>query len=345
MAGNHVILEERVLLEALLQINSMQGEPLVLFVVDRDGRMTGTLTDGDSRRALIGGATVEDRIERVMHRQFNFLRQGVNDDVKNIRHQKELSMKLIPVLDDNGHIVEIINLEKYKSKLPIDVVLMAGGRGERLRPLTDNIPKPLLEVGGKPIIDYNIDRLLSYGVKHISVTVNYLGEQIERHFRERKDEIKIETVREPVYLGTMGAVRLVDTIHNDTVLLMNSDLFTNIDYEDFYLHFKEHDTDMSVAAVPYSVSIPYGIFELNGRNIKGIREKPIYNYYANAGIYLIKRSLLDKIPGDEFYNATDFVKTLISDKMKVIRFPITGYWIDIGKQEEYRKAQELAKHL
>ena len=137
----------------------------------------------------------------------------------------------------------------------------------------------------------------------------------------------------------------MDTFYNDAVLIMNSDLFTNIDYEDFYLHFREHDADMSVAAVPYSISVPYGIFELEGRNIEGVREKPTYNYYANAGIYLIKKEHLDKIPIDTFFNATDFMEMLIREKMKVVRFPITGYWIDIGKHEDYKKAQELVKHL
>jgi NDP-sugar pyrophosphorylase family protein len=126
---------------------------------------------------------------------------------------------------------------------------------------------------------------------------------------------------------------------------MNSDLFTNINYEDFFLHFEENEADMSVAAVPYSVSVPYGIFNLNGRDILGIKEKPSYNYYANAGIYLIKRELLDLIPDNKLFNATDFMELLIARNHKVIRFPLTGYWIDIGKHEDYKKAQELVKHL
>ena len=136
--------------------------------------MVGTLTDGDSRRALIAGASVEDKVEKVMHRNFNYLKVEDITDVKELKKQKELKMKLVPVLDKDMHIVEIINLEKYKTRLPIDAVLMAGGKGERLRPLTEKTPKPLLPVGEKTIIDHNIDRLISYGVKHINVTVNYL---------------------------------------------------------------------------------------------------------------------------------------------------------------------------
>ena len=237
------------------------------------------------------------------------------------------------------------HLKKQKSYLPIDAVLMAGGKGERLRPLTEKTPKPLIKVGDKAIIDYNIDRLISYGLKHINVTINYLGDQIEEHFAIPKNGIKVETVREPKFLGTIGSIQFVKEFQNDTILVMNSDLFTNIDYEDFYLHFKEHDADMSVAAVPYNVSIPFGIFDLNGREIKGIKEKPTYHHYANAGIYLIKKEVLKYIPDNEFFNATDLIEELVKQRMKVIRFPITGYWIDIGQHSELEKAKELVKHL
>jgi len=342
---NHYISKEKTLIVALTTINSLVPDPLVLFVVDENNRMVGTLTDGDSRRALIAGASVNDKIEKVMHRNFNYMRVEEIGDVKEIKHQKEMKMKLVPVLDADMHIVDIINLEKYSTRLPIDAVLMAGGKGERLRPLTEKTPKPLLPVGGKAIIDHNIDRLIANGVKHINVTVNYLGEQLEEHFSEPRGEVKVHTVREPKFLGTIGSIKFVKEFHNDTVLVMNSDLFTNINYEDFFLHFKEHDAEMSVAAVPYTVSVPYGIFDLEGREIQGLIEKPTYNYYANAGIYLIKRRALDEIPDDTFFNATDLIEKLIAEKKKVIRFPLNGTWIDIGNPQEYQKANELVKHL
>lgn len=343
--NNHFISKEKTLIEALTTINNLVPDPLVLFVLDENDKMVGTLTDGDSRRALIAGASVDDTIEKVMHRDFRYMKAEAIDDVKEIKHQKEMKMKLVPVLDNDMHIVDIINLEKYSTRLPIDAVLMAGGKGERLRPLTEKTPKPLLPVGGKAIIDHNIDRLIANGIKHINVTVNYLGEQIEEHFAEPREEVQVQTVREPKYLGTIGSIRFVKEFYNDTVLVMNSDLFTNINYEDFYLHFKEHDAEMSVAAVPYTVSVPYGIFDLDGRDIQGLIEKPTYNYYANAGIYLIKRSILDEIPDDTFFNATDLIEKLISVGKKVIRFPLNGTWIDIGNPQEYQKANELVKHI
>lgn len=341
----HTITKDKSLLEALSVINDLAPDPLVLFVLDEEQRMVGTLTDGDSRRALITGASVNDTVEKIMHRDFNYMKVEELDDVKELKRQKDLQMRLVPVLDKERHIVEIVNLEKYKTRLPVDAVLMAGGRGERLRPLTEKTPKPLLPVGDKTIIDHNIDRLISYGVKHINVIVNYLKEQIEEHFVEPRGEVKVHTVRESKFLGTIGGIRFVKDFYNDTVLVMNSDLFTNINYEEFYIHFKEHDAEMSVAAVPYTVSVPYGIFDLEGREIQGLIEKPTYNYYANAGIYLIKRHILDEIPEDTFFNATDLIEKLIAENKKVIRFPLNGTWIDIGNPQEYQKANELVKHI
>lgn len=345
MEDRHIILNSFTILDALNRINNIHEGPLVLFVVDSENKVIGSLTDGDIRRALIKGISVTETVEKAVHRNFNFLRKNVNDDVKNIHIQRELKMKLVPVLDENNQIYEIINLEKYKTLLPVDAVLMAGGKGERLRPLTEKTPKPLIKVGEKCIIDYNIDSLISYGIKNIFVTVNYLGEQLEEHFQEKRDGIKINTVKEPKYLGTIGSIKFVVSFYNDTILVMNSDLFTNIDYEDFYLHFKEHDADMSVAAVPYIVKVPYGVFNLEGRNIKGVTEKPTISYYANAGIYLIKKELLKLIPENKFYNATDFMSSLINNNYKVIRYPISGYWIDIGQHDELERAKEIAKHI
>jgi dTDP-glucose pyrophosphorylase len=344
----HIIEVSHTLLQALKQINSFSeiDGPLVLFILDNDGRMVGTLTDGDARRAIIAGVDVHDTIEKVMHRNFNFLRHGVDDDVRHLRQQKLLKMKLVPILDSDDRIVDIVDLERYRTRLPIDAVIMAGGKGERLRPLTEKIPKPLIKVGSKEIIDYNVDSLISYGVQHISVTVNYLAGQIESHYRRPHLGVQVETVREPEFLGTIGAVQFIKEFYNDTVLIMNSDLFTNIDFEDFYLHFIDNDAEMSAAAIPYSVSVPYGIFQLDRRDVKGILEKPTYNYYANAGIYLIKRSVLENmLPKHTFFNATDFMEKLISSRGKVIYYPLSGYWIDIGNKDQLMKAREIAKHI
>ena len=316
-----------------------------IFVVDKMHRVIGSLTDGDARRYLIAGGGLSDPVYKAAHTNFTSLRSDAPNIVERLRDCRAKGVKVVPCLDAEGHIIEVYDLIRNRTALPIDAVLMAGGKGERLRPLTEKIPKPLLPVGNKSIIDHNIDRLISYGVKHINVTVNYLREQIEEHYREPRGGIKIRTYAEPKFLGTIGSVKFVEKYYSDTVLVMNSDLFTNIDYEDFYLHFKLYDAEMSVAAVPYTVSVELGILDLDGRNIKGLIEKPKYNYYANAGIYLIKRRALDEIPEDTFFHATHLIEKLVSENKRVIRYPLNGTWIDIGTPQEYQRAKDLAKHI
>lgn len=344
MNSNYFIGHNASLVEAFAQIESLSGDAQTLFVLDDNQVLSGVLTEGDIRRAIIKGAALSSSVKTVMNRDYYYFRAG-KIDIESFRKKRQLGALLIPVIDEQNHVSDIINLSKFISYLPVDAVLMAGGKGERLRPLTEKTPKPLLPVGDKAIIDHNIDRLTSYGIQHISVTVNYLKEQIEEHFSEPRNGVKVQTVREPKFLGTIGSIRFVPTFFNDTVLVMNSDLFTNIDYEDFYLHFQQHEAEMSVAAIPYNVSIPYGILDLEGRNIHGLLEKPKYTYYANAGIYLIKRSALDEIPEDTFFNATDLVEKLIAEGKTVIRYPLNGTWIDIGNPQEYQKAQDLVKHI
>jgi dTDP-glucose pyrophosphorylase len=342
--SSHIILSTASLKDGLITINQLADEILCLFVVDNSDRLVGTVTDGDIRRALISGVGLEDTIESAMNKDFvKVLIDKVSP--QEIKKYRDKGIKLLPCTDSRGNISKVYNLVTKQSVLPIDAVLMAGGKGERLRPLTERTPKPLLKVGDKPIIDYNVDRLLKFGIEHIHVTVNYLAEQIETHFEKDRDGIMITCIREPEFLGTIGAVKYIQHFHHDTVLVMNSDLFTNIDLEDFYDQFSKNDADMAVAAVPYSVSVPYGIFDLDENIILGLQEKPTFNYYANGGIYMIKRRLLDLIPSDTFFNVTDLIELLIAQHYKIIRFPLLGYWIDIGKPEEFQKVQEFANHF
>jgi dTDP-glucose pyrophosphorylase len=338
-----VINSDASVLEALKCINEALN--WTVFVVNDNGAVIGSLTDGDVRRYLINGGQLNDEVINAARKEFTYVKAKDVDLIKRLREVKKKGVKLVPSLDENLRLVDVYDLMSFKSHLPLDAVIMAGGKGERLRPITETIPKPLVEVGGKCIIDYNVDRLIDYGVKNINVTVNYLGDQIINHYTEPRNGVKVQTVREPKYLGTMGSIRFVKEFMNDTILVMNSDLFTNIDFEDFYLHFKEHNAMMSVAAVPYSVKIPFGIFELDGRNIQGVTEKPVFNYYANAGIYLIKKEILSFIPQDQFFNATDLIDAVVESGNRVIRYPLNGTWIDIGTHQELAKARDLVKHL
>lgn len=344
MNKEFIITESSTIKDALIAINDITHDGESLVVVNSEQEIIGTLTDGDIRRGLIAGAELTDSVCKIMHTDFKFINQ-TNFDVAHLKSFRDQRIMFIPILDEQKHVVDVINLNKFKSKLPIDAVLMAGGKGERLRPLTEKTPKPLLEVGGKCIIDHNVDRLISYGVEHIDVTVNYLAEQLEEHFATPRDGVQVRTFREPKFLGTIGSIKFVDTFYNDTILVMNSDLFTNIDYEDFFLYFQQNDAEMSVAAVPYNISIELGILDLDGRNIKGLIEKPKYNYYANAGIYLIKKRALAEIPEDTFFHATHLIEKLIAQGKKVIRYPLNGTWIDIGTPLEYSRAKDLVKHI
>lgn len=335
---------DNTVLEALVALENARLNQ-TLLVTDKEGRFIGTLTDGDIRRYLIAGGQLQDTVEKAVNIGAVTVRLGDPMLLMKLKEYRKSKLKVVPCVDQNGHILKVFDLVNYKSHLPIDAVLMAGGKGERLRPLTEKTPKPLIKVGEKCIIDYNIDRLIEYGVENINVTVNYLKEQIEEHFAKPRNGVQVQTVREPKYLGTIGSIRFVDELKNDSILVMNSDLFTNIDFEDFYLHFMEYGAMMSVASIPYNVSIPFGILDLDGRNIKGLIEKPKYNYYANGGIYLIKKEALQYIPEDAFFNATDLIEALIEQKKAVIRYPLNGTWIDIGQHADLAKAQDLVKHL
>ena len=200
----YTISDKASLLEALRAINELSDAGLTLFVENDEHQIIGTLTDGDIRRCLLANGKLSDQVAVAMKREFSFFLDSERDNIEKFRAFKSRNINLVPVLNCEQRLVAIYDLRKMKSMLPVDAVLMAGGKGERLRPLTEKTPKPLLPVGDKAIIDYNVERLIDYGIKHISVTVNYLKEQIEDHFKEPQNGVLINCVREPKYLGTIG---------------------------------------------------------------------------------------------------------------------------------------------
>jgi dTDP-glucose pyrophosphorylase len=342
---NNIIEYTATIKQALEQLNNLQTkDSLTLFVVNST-KLVGTLTDGDIRRGLLQGKTIDDSVESVMQKKFKYLQRN-NFSLEQIAELKAMEIKQLPIVNDVFEIEKIIDLSQKKSVLPIDAVIMAGGEGMRLRPLTLNTPKPLIKIGDKPIIEYNIDSLNSYGVDNLYITIKYLGEKIVDYFKDGKEKnIKINYTKEGESMGTIGSITLIDNFLHDNILVMNSDILTNIDFEDFYKSFQMSDADMAVATIPYQVTLPYGIVECDQHLILGIKEKPTYTYYSNAGIYLIKKSALDYIPKNTFYNATDLMQSLLDDHKKVFNYPILGYWLDIGKHEDYIKAQQDVQHL
>lgn len=315
-----------------------------LFVINENEKLIGTVTDGDIRRGLIKGLSLNSPIHLFCRRDFSYIDGKI--DVSYIHRLKKDGIKVLPRLNKNGQIIRIYDLVRLESILPIHVVIMAGGRGERLRPLTDKTPKSMLPLGGKPIIEHIIDRLIAYGIEDVTITVHYLSDQIINYFGDGSDKgLAIRYVKEESPLGTIGCLSKIDKVEQEVLLVLNADIFTNINFEHFYLDFENENADMAVASIPYSVDIPYAIMELTNNEIVSFKEKPKHTYYANAGIYMIKKHCLKFIPENTFFNATDLMESIIGHKGKLIHSPLTGYWIDIGKHDDYTKAKELIKHL
>lgn len=324
---------------ALERLNLL-SEDAIIFIVDEENHLVGSLTDGDVRRGLLKGFSIDDLVDEIIQPHPKFIRKDERNVNKVIEYRNN-HYRIIPILDKDNKIVNVINFRELKSYLPVDTVIMAGGRGERLRPLTDYTPKPLLKVGEKPILEHNLDRLRLFGIDDFWITVKYLGKQIENYFGNGNEKgINIEYVYENEPLGTIGAVSKINNFSHDYVLVSNSDLLTNIDYEHFFMDFLKKDADFSVVTIPYSVDIPYAVLETNNGYVMNFKEKPTYTYYSNGGIYLMKREVLQHLPLERYFNATDLMEALIKNGSKVISYPLVGYWLDIGRHEEFEKAQK-----
>lgn len=341
--NQYVIKENATLLEALHQLNLLSGKQMVLLVTNECDVMTGTLTDGDVRRALLGGVSLNAQVKEAMHRNFKAIKTK-EVDVVMMRNCRINGVGILPHLNDDGTIKTVYDLTKTKAVLPLSAILMAGGKGERLRPLTLNTPKPLLEIGGKAIIDYNIEALALVGIDDITVTTRYLADQIHAHFSTPVAGVNVKCVTETLPLGTIGAASLVSRSEEGNTLVMNSDLLTTISFEEMYMRHIEEQADVTIAAIPYVVSVPYAILTTDGAQVKGIEEKPSYSYYANAGIYIFSNKLLNTVPSDSRTDATDLIEQAINNGLKVVYYPINGTWIDVGSPNDFKQAQDLMRH-
>ena len=339
----HIIKETTSLRDALAALNMLSGGEMTLLAVNPDNVMTGTLTDGDVRRALLDGISLDAPVSEAMHRQFTAVRPA-DDDLEVMRRCRGRGIALLPKLDAAGRIEEVIDLSRVSTRLPLSAVLMAGGRGERLRPLTDTCPKPLLQIDGRPIIDYNIEALARCGIRNIAVTTRYLADMLEAYFSEPRHGVAVTCVEETEPLGTLGSVSLVPPVDAEATIVMNSDLLTTISFEEMYLHHRAHGADITIAAVPYVVSVPYAIMTTDGDSVTAIEEKPTYTHYANGGIYIISRRLIESIPKSTRIDAPDFVERKLAEGCRVTYYPISGTWIDIGSPADFRQAQEIMRH-
>jgi dTDP-glucose pyrophosphorylase len=336
---NHVINSGSTIREALIQLNEL-GVDSTVFVVNNEMNLMGSLTDGDIRRGLIKGIKTDSDVDSVMNTEPKFISITETDFDKILKFRED-QIKIIPVINSDNKVIRVINLRELKSYLPLDVVIMAGGRGQRLRPLTDTTPKPLLQIDGIPIIERNLNRLTSFGISNFWITLNYRGDQIQHYLTGVFDrKINIDFVWEDEPLGTIGAVSKISNFKKEYILIMNSDLLTNLDYEHFYIDFIRSGADMSVVTIPYQVKIPYGVLETENGLVTQLKEKPTYIYHSNGGIYIVKRAILDTIPRDTHFDATDLMEQLIQNGGKVTAYSITGYWLDIGNHDDYIQANK-----
>lgn len=343
--NKHIIPSSATLLEALAQLNRLSGTEMTLFVTDSAGRVTGSLTDGDIRRALLAGRQLTDTVADAACRTFKAVGTERTDEATNLLRECRLKgISMVPRIDGEGRLVDILNLSRTRSLLPLSAILMAGGKGERLRPMTLTTPKPLLQIEGKAIIDYNIEALAAVGIDNITVTTRYLAEQLFDHFAIPVAGVQVKCVLEDQPLGTIGSAALVDIPAEGNTIVMNSDLLTTINFEELYLKHRDSNAEATIAVIPYQVSVPYAILTLDNDRVTGIAEKPSYSYYANAGIYIFNNRLLRALPLDRRTDATDLVEQIITRGGHVAYYPIKGTWIDVGSPVDFRQAGELMRH-
>lgn len=336
----HLISSKESLATALAQLNMLSDGNMTLIAVDENGIAVGSLTDGDVRRAILSGVTLDDRVEKAMRKNFISI---VEDGVANqsFSAYRDKGIKLLPVVSKSDKLIGLIDLTKCKACLNLSALIMAGGKGERLRPATLTTPKPLLPINGKPIIDYGVELLNSYGISDITVATRYLSQKIIDHF----EGSEIECVVEDKPLGTIGALSLLSSSPTTDIIVMNADLLTDIPLDEMYAHHRHADAAITVAAIPYTVSVPYAILTTEGTKVKAIEEKPTYSFYANAGIYIVNPKALSLVPIGEPYDATSLIEDTISSGLTVSYFPISGTWIDIGSPTDFKHAEDLLSGL
>ena len=324
--------------EALKIIDS--GAMRIALVVDKDEKLLGTLSDGDIRRGLLNNLSLSDNIESVIFRTPTVCK--VFDSKKRIL-EVALSKKIyqVPIIDHNGKVVgieEVDSLLKPKQKSN-RVVLMVGGLGTRLRPLTEHTPKPMLKVGNKPILETIIMNFKKYGFVNIILSVSYKAEIIEEYFGDGSNfGLNIEYIHEEKRMGTAGALSLMREKLNEPFFVMNGDLLTNINFEQMLEYHINNNSISTMGVREYDFQVPYGVVNIEDNKILSIEEKPIHKFFVSGGIYILNPQVLEFIPDNSFYDMPTLFEKLIGMDKNTISFPLREYWLDIGRMEEYEKA-------
>ncbi|MFT7004463.1 MAG: dTDP-glucose pyrophosphorylase/predicted transcriptional regulator [Sulfurimonas sp.] len=314
----------------------------IALIVDENDKLLGTLTDGDIRRGLLKGLDLNSSIESIVFKTPTIANiSDTKEDILKIALAKKLHQ--IPIIDENGKILgiqEIDELIKPKEKTN-KVVLMVGGLGTRLRPLTDNIPKPMLKVGKKPILQTIIEKFAEYGYTKIVLCVNYKFNVIQNYFKDGSEfGVTIEYVFEEQRMGTAGALSLLKNKPTEPFFVMNGDLLTNVNFEHLDNYHNANKSIGTMCVREYEFQVPYGVVNIKDSRILSIQEKPTHTFFVSAGIYMLSPEILEFIPKNEFYDMPTLFEKLISEEKNIISFPLREYWLDIGRLEEYKKAND-----
>lgn len=318
-----------------------------VFLTEPDGRLIRVITDGDIRRAILAGFSLDSTItclgESFSGRPPTFAAQGT--PIAQIRQMMVRdTVRQIPLVDDDCRVVDVVLLDDLllNNEPPVNAVVMAGGFGSRLRPLTEDTPKPMLPVGDRPLLERIIGQLSSAGIDGVSVTTHFMPEVIKQHFGDGKDfGVNISYVHEETPLGTAGALRMIERPAGP-VLVINGDILTNIDFRNMTAFHNEHGADLTLAVRGYDVYVPYGVVETEGPYLRKLVEKPTYTHFVNAGIYLLSPAAFDYLGTDGRLDMTQLVERLIRAGRTVVTFPVAEYWLDIGHIDDYNRAQRDA---
>lgn len=326
-----------------------KGRKTIVVVVDENDCLCGTVTDGDIRRGILNGSALSAAISTIMNKKPIVVRETVGkNEVLNLMNDYKL--EAIPVVSASGKVLNIYHIQDFSEGPRCEgerqcfsaAIIMAGGEGVRLRPLTNDTPKPLLKVGGVPIIERQVLRLERQGVRNVFISINYLGEKIKGHLGDgSKFGVKIQYLEEIEKLGTAGAVSLLPSKPFSDTLVINGDVLTNVDYASLFNFHKEQEALITMAATSYNVEIPYGVVRTEGVNAIELHEKPSQHFLCNAGIYALAPKVFDFIPKNKFYNMTELIDHCLKSSLKVAVFPVHEYWTDIGTRHEYDKARSL----
>ena len=316
------------------------GTLRIAIVVDKDNHLLGTLNDGDIRRALLNGYSLDSTIENIYYKKpiLGYINESKE---KIIKKAIQNSVYQIPIVDNKNRLIDIEDLATLLTdrERVNRVIIMAGGLGSRLKPLTDDIPKPLLKVGNKPILERIIEKFANYGFKNITISLNYKSDMIKEYFKDgKKFGVKIDYIEESKRLGTAGALSLLKNIPNEPFFVMNADLLTDVNFSHF-LDFHIMDNALATMCVrEYDFQVPYGVIDIENSQIKSIIEKPIHKFFVNAGIYLLSPEVLKFVPKNQFFDMPSLFEKLIKNDIKTLSFPIHEYWLDIGRIDDYHKA-------